>query len=43
MMRRAARRRSQVGEVRRSPGKGYYHVNISLADNKSQVPVTDAR
>jgi cytochrome c5 len=23
-------------------GKGYYHVNISLADNKSQVPVTDA-
>jgi cytochrome c5 len=24
-------------------GKGYYHVNISLADNKSLVPVTDAR
>ena len=24
-------------------GKGYYHLNISLADNKSQVPVTDAR
>ncbi len=23
-------------------GKGYYHLNISLADNKSQVPVTDA-
>jgi cytochrome c5 len=23
-------------------GKGYYHVNISLADNKSQVTVTDA-
>ena len=23
-------------------GKGYYHVNISLADSKSQVPVTDA-
>jgi len=23
-------------------GKGYYHVNISLADNKSQVPLTDA-
>lgn len=24
-------------------GKGYYHLNISLADNKSQVPVTDAQ
>jgi cytochrome c5 len=24
-------------------GKGYYHVNIALADNKSQVPVTDAQ
>jgi cytochrome c5 len=24
-------------------GKGYYHVNISLVDNKSQVPVTDAQ
>jgi cytochrome c5 len=23
-------------------GKGYYHLNISLADGKSQVPVTDA-
>ena len=23
-------------------GKGYYHVNISLADSKSQAPVTDA-
>jgi cytochrome c5 len=23
-------------------GKGYYHLNISLADNKSRVPVTDA-
>jgi cytochrome c5 len=23
-------------------GKGYYHVNIALVDNKSQVPVTDA-
>jgi hypothetical protein len=23
-------------------GKDYYHVNISLADNKTQVPVTDA-
>ena len=23
-------------------GKGYYHVNISLADSKSQVPVTNA-
>jgi len=23
-------------------GKGYYHVNISLADSKSQTPVTDA-
>jgi hypothetical protein len=23
-------------------GKGYYHVNISLVDSKSQVPVTDA-
>jgi len=24
-------------------GKGYYHVNISLADNKSQAPVADAK
>jgi len=24
-------------------GKGYYHVNISLVDSKSQVPVTDAQ
>ena len=24
-------------------GKGYYHLNISLADNKSQMPVTDAQ
>lgn len=24
-------------------GKGYYHLNISLADNKTQVPVTDAQ
>ena len=24
-------------------GKGYYHLNISLADDKSQVPLTDAR
>lgn len=24
------------------PGKGQYHLNISLADQKSQVPVTDA-
>jgi hypothetical protein len=24
-------------------GKGYYHLNISLADNKSRVPVTDAQ
>jgi hypothetical protein len=24
-------------------GKGYYHVNISLVDNKSQVSVSDAQ
>jgi cytochrome c5 len=24
-------------------GKGYYHLNISLADNKSQMPVSDAQ
>ena len=24
-------------------GKGYYHLNISLADNKSRAPVTDAQ
>jgi len=24
-------------------GKGYYHLNISLADNKSQLPLTDAQ
>jgi cytochrome c5 len=24
-------------------GRGYYHLNISLADNKTQAPVTDAK
>jgi len=24
-------------------GKGYYHLNISLADNKSHVPLSDAQ
>lgn len=24
-------------------GSGYYHLNVSLADNKSQAPVTDAK
>jgi cytochrome c5 len=35
----------QAGASRRDvpSGKGYYHLNISLADNPSQVPVTDAQ
>lgn len=32
----------RVGKLDIPSGKGYYHLNISLADNKSRVPVTDA-
>jgi cytochrome c5 len=47
-MMRAESMRAAYAEARSSDkpdipsGKGYYHVNISLADNKSQTPVTDA-
>jgi len=47
-MMRAESMRAAYAEARSSDktdipsGKGYYHVNISLADSKSQVPVTDA-
>jgi hypothetical protein len=41
MMRADAMRAAQAKEVPR--GKGYYHLNISLADNKTQTPVGDAR
>ncbi|HEX7439604.1 MAG TPA: c-type cytochrome [Caldimonas sp.] len=34
--------KSGAAKVDIPSGKGYYHLNISLADNKSQVPVTDA-
>ena len=35
--------KSGTAKVDVPSGKGYYHVNIALADNKSQVPVTDAQ
>ena len=47
-MMRAESMRAAYAEARSSDktdipsGKGYYHVNISLADSKSQVPVTNA-
>lgn len=40
-MMRADAMRSQVKGV--PSGKDYYHLNISLADNKTQVPIGDAR
>lgn len=40
---RAAQEGAQgAGRLDIPSGKGYYHVNISLADSKSQVPLTDA-
>jgi len=49
MMRADAIRAAQAGaqkdgapKVDVPSGKGYYHVNLTLVDNKSQVPVTDA-
>lgn len=31
-------------QVKNAPtGKGYYHINISVADNKTQAPVSDAQ
>ena len=36
----AAKGGAPQGEI--PSGKGYYHINISLVDNKSQVQVTDA-
>lgn len=38
----AQAKKTDAGSVDIPSGKGYYHVNISLADNKSQVQVTDA-
>jgi hypothetical protein len=41
---RAAQARSGNDGVAAIPkGKGYYHLNVSLADNKSQAPVKDAK
>jgi cytochrome c5 len=37
---RAAQPGAPGGEI--PSGKGHYHINISLADNRSRVPVTDA-
>jgi cytochrome c5 len=41
---RAEAVRAQAGAAKPAvpTGKGYYHLNISLADNRTQVPVTDA-
>jgi len=41
MMRADALRAAKAKDV--PAGKGYYHLNISLADNKSQLPVIDAQ
>jgi cytochrome c5 len=40
-MMRAEALRGQAKDV--PTGKGYYHLNISLADNKTQTPVGDAQ
>jgi len=41
---RAAYEKARINDKPAIPsGKGYYHVNISLVDSKSQVPVTDAQ
>lgn len=34
--------KASAGQAEVPSGKGYYHINISLVDNKSQVQVTDA-
>jgi cytochrome c5 len=39
----AVREKSGAAKVKVPSGKGYYHLNISLADAKSQMPVTDAQ
>jgi cytochrome c5 len=39
---RSAWKKAGVNRVDIPSGKGYYHVNITLADNKSKEPVTDA-
>ena len=41
-MRAAADGTRGAGKLDIPSGKGYYHVNISLADSSSHVPVTDA-
>jgi len=35
--------KSGAAKVNVPSGRGYYHVNISLTDNKSQAPLTDAK
>lgn len=42
MMKADAMRAAQP-EAKVPSGKGYYHLNIALVDNKSQVPVSDAQ
>lgn len=39
----AQAQKSGTSKVKVPAGKGYYHLNISLADNKTQTPVTDAQ
>jgi hypothetical protein len=39
----AQAKKSGTSRVAVPSGKGYYHLNISLADNKSHTPVTDAQ
>lgn len=41
-MRAAQAKSADAAKIDIPSGKDYYHVNISLTDNKSQVPVTDA-
>jgi cytochrome c5 len=40
---RAAQAQGDKPKVDVPSGKGYYHLNISMSDNKSQSPVTDAK
>jgi cytochrome c5 len=42
-VRQAEAEKAGAAKVEIPSGSGYYHVNISLADNKSRVPVTNAQ
>jgi hypothetical protein len=43
LMRADAMRAMGAAAMNAPSGKGYYHLNISLADNKTQAPVREAR